>query len=116
VLIDPSPERCPNLFEARVEELIYHGDHTRTRVSACGRDDFIIKVPNAAGQVHLEVGAALEDRLARRGLPGAGPALSTPAPARARTSASRCNNTLAADRGFGDPWRTKRHRRSRSMK
>ena len=29
VLIDPSPERCPNVFEARVEELIYHGDHTR---------------------------------------------------------------------------------------
>ena len=60
MLIDPSPERCPNLFEARVEELIYHGDHTRTRVSACGRDDFIIKVPNAAGQVHLEIGAALK--------------------------------------------------------
>jgi putative spermidine/putrescine transport system ATP-binding protein len=60
VLIDPSPERCPNLFEARVEELIYHGDHTRTRVRACGRDDFIIKVPNAAGQVHLEIGAALK--------------------------------------------------------
>ena len=56
VLIDPSPERCPNVFEARVEELIYHGDHTRTRVRACGCDDFVIKVPNAAGRVQLRAG------------------------------------------------------------
>jgi putative spermidine/putrescine transport system ATP-binding protein len=56
VLIDPSPERCPNVFDARVEELIYHGDHTRTRVRACGCDDFIIKVPNAAGRVPLRTG------------------------------------------------------------
>jgi putative spermidine/putrescine transport system ATP-binding protein len=53
------PGSCPNLFEARVEELIYHGDHTRMRVCACGRDDFVIKVPNAAGHGHLEVGAAI---------------------------------------------------------
>jgi putative spermidine/putrescine transport system ATP-binding protein len=59
VLVDPAPESCPNLFEARVEELIYHGDHTRLRVHACGSDDFVIKVPNAAGHVHLEVGAAI---------------------------------------------------------
>jgi putative spermidine/putrescine transport system ATP-binding protein len=59
VLIDPDPEGCPNTFAARVEELIYHGDHTRLRVSTCGHDDFIIKVPNAAGQVHLEVGTAI---------------------------------------------------------
>jgi putative spermidine/putrescine transport system ATP-binding protein len=56
VLIDPDPESCPNLFEARVEELIYHGDHTRTRVRACGREDFVIKVPNSAGRVHLRAG------------------------------------------------------------
>jgi putative spermidine/putrescine transport system ATP-binding protein len=59
VLIDPSPERCPNVFDARVEELIYHGDHTRLRVRTCGHEDFIIKVPNAAGRVHLEVGDAI---------------------------------------------------------
>jgi putative spermidine/putrescine transport system ATP-binding protein len=56
VLIDPRPERCPNVFDARVEELIYHGDHTRTRVRACGCDDFIIKVPNSAGRAHLRAG------------------------------------------------------------
>jgi putative spermidine/putrescine transport system ATP-binding protein len=59
VLIDPSPHTCPNLFEARVEELIYHGDHTRLRVRACGSEDFVIKVPNAAGHVRLEVGAVI---------------------------------------------------------
>ena len=60
VLVDPAPGSCPNLFEARVEELIYHGDHTRLRVRACGSDDFVIKVPNAAGHVHLAVGAAIQ--------------------------------------------------------
>ena len=59
VLIDPSPERCPNVFDARVEELIYHGDHTRMRVRACGCDDFIIKVPNAAGERALAVGETI---------------------------------------------------------
>jgi putative spermidine/putrescine transport system ATP-binding protein len=59
VLIEPSPERCPNVFDARVEELIYHGDHTRMRVCACGCDDFIIKVPNAAGKRALAVGETI---------------------------------------------------------
>src|SRR5690606_41512791 len=59
VLIEPSPGGCPNRVEARVEELIYHGDHTRTRVRACGRDDFIIKVPNAAGGRPLAVGETI---------------------------------------------------------
>jgi putative spermidine/putrescine transport system ATP-binding protein len=59
VVVDPDPERCPNRFEARVEELIYHGDHTRTRVRACGSDEFIIKVPNAAGERPLTVGETI---------------------------------------------------------
>jgi putative spermidine/putrescine transport system ATP-binding protein len=56
VLIDPRPECCPNVFDARVEELIYHGDHTRVRVRTCGSADFIIKLPNAAARVHLTEG------------------------------------------------------------
>jgi putative spermidine/putrescine transport system ATP-binding protein len=56
VLIDPSPECCPNVFEARVEELIYHGDHTRVRVRTCGCADFIIKLPNAAARAQLATG------------------------------------------------------------
>ena len=57
VLIDPEPDSCPNRFEASVEELIYHGDHTRLRVRACGSDEFIIKLPNGGGRAALEVGA-----------------------------------------------------------
>ena len=56
VLIDPSPDGCANIFDARVEELIYHGDHTRVRVRACGCADFIIKLPNAAARVQLAEG------------------------------------------------------------
>jgi putative spermidine/putrescine transport system ATP-binding protein len=67
VLIDPSPDCCPNVFDAQVEELIYHGDHTRVRVRTCGCDDFIIKLPNAAARVqlaagqHIRIGWRLED-------------------------------------------------------
>jgi len=57
VLIGPSSASCPNVFEAQVEELIYLGDHIRTRVSLCGNDDFIVKVPNSAGHVHVRPGA-----------------------------------------------------------
>ena len=56
VMVGPAAEGCANRFEARVEELIYHGDHIRTRVQVCGHDDFIIKVPNAAGHALLAPG------------------------------------------------------------
>ncbi len=41
----------PNIFEARVEELIYLGDNMRIRVNLSGHDDFVVKVPNPTGQV-----------------------------------------------------------------
>ena len=56
VFIDPQTDTCANVFEAMVKELIYLGDHVRTRVNICGHDDFIIKVPNASGQLHLQPG------------------------------------------------------------
>ena len=49
----------PNRFPGLVEELIYHGDHIRTRVSLLGHDDFIIKVPNRAGRAGLRPGDAV---------------------------------------------------------
>ncbi|MCG6115003.1 MAG: ABC transporter ATP-binding protein [Mesorhizobium sp.] len=66
VVVAP-PEGTPNVFEARVEELIYLGDHIRTRVSVCGDSAFIIKVPNAQSQSRIKrgepirVGWAMED-------------------------------------------------------
>ena len=56
VILNPNASDCPNVFDGRVEELIYLGDHLRTRVSVCGRDDFIVKVPNAAGHQALRPG------------------------------------------------------------
>ena len=46
----------PNIFSAKAEEVIYLGDHMRTRFSVCGHDDFIVKLPNAAGHISLEEG------------------------------------------------------------
>jgi putative spermidine/putrescine transport system ATP-binding protein len=45
-----------NRFAGRIEELIYHGDHVRTRVRVLGHDDFIVKVPNRAGLSALRPG------------------------------------------------------------
>ena len=50
VMLNPADGVCANLFEGRVEEQIYVGDHVRTRVSVCGHDDFIVKVPNSTMQ------------------------------------------------------------------
>jgi len=49
VRINPANGACANLFDARVEELIYMGDHTRARVHVLGNSNFVIKVPNAEG-------------------------------------------------------------------
>ncbi len=49
VAIDPAEGALPNIFDARVEELIYLGDHIRTRVTVCGIDSFVVKIPNAQG-------------------------------------------------------------------
>ena len=67
VRINPTEGQVPNVFDGSVEELIYLGDHIRARVSVCGHDDFIVKVPNASGYSALrkgdqvKVGWALED-------------------------------------------------------
>jgi putative spermidine/putrescine transport system ATP-binding protein len=53
VTINPPEGSVPNVFEGTVEELIYLGDHIRTRVNVCGHDDFIVKVPNASGHAAL---------------------------------------------------------------
>jgi putative spermidine/putrescine transport system ATP-binding protein len=56
VVVNPEPGRCPNVFQATVEELIYLGDHMRSRVTLLGHDDFVIKVPNSTGHQHLKEG------------------------------------------------------------
>ena len=56
VAINPEPGAVQNLFEAKVLELIYLGDHIRTRIALLGRDDFIVKVPNSADHATLVEG------------------------------------------------------------
>jgi putative spermidine/putrescine transport system ATP-binding protein len=60
VFVRPEPGSCPNIFDATVEELIYLGDHMRTRVRLLGHDDFVIKVPNSAGHQHLKTGETVK--------------------------------------------------------
>jgi putative spermidine/putrescine transport system ATP-binding protein len=60
VKVRPEPGSCPNIFDATVEELIYLGDHMRTRVSLLGHNDFVIKVPNSAGHQHLRTGETVK--------------------------------------------------------
>ncbi len=56
VEVNPPHGKYQNVFEGVVKELIYLGDHIRTRASVCGQDDFIVKVPNSSGHVHLKEG------------------------------------------------------------
>nr|WP_298414775.1 ABC transporter ATP-binding protein [uncultured Halomonas sp.] len=53
---DASFENC---FTARVQEVIYLGDHLRTRLSVCGNDEFILKTPNAEGAAGLRPGQTI---------------------------------------------------------
>jgi putative spermidine/putrescine transport system ATP-binding protein len=60
VIVNPGEGECANTCGAMVEELIYHGDHTRTRVSVSGNTDFIIKVPNTHNQEHMKKGESIK--------------------------------------------------------
>ena len=48
--------KMDNTFSAKAEELIYLGDHIRTRFRVCGHDDFIVKIPNSAAHPQLRTG------------------------------------------------------------
>jgi putative spermidine/putrescine transport system ATP-binding protein len=56
VIVNPEAGSLPNIFSGSAEELIYLGDHIRTRFKVCGHDDFIVKIPNSAAHAHLKEG------------------------------------------------------------
>ena len=56
VVLNPRQGECDSTVSGRVEEMIYLGDHIRTRLSVCGVDNFIVKVPNALRHSGLEPG------------------------------------------------------------
>ena len=62
VSVSPDPQVYTNEFEAKIEDLVFLGDHLRLRVSLLGRSDFIVKIPNIVGH-----GAVLEGDRVRIG-------------------------------------------------
>jgi putative spermidine/putrescine transport system ATP-binding protein len=60
VFIQPPEGSLPNIFDAQVRELIYLGDHIRTRVDVCGHDDFVVKIPNSAVHAVLKKNAMVK--------------------------------------------------------
>ena len=55
-----SSENFENNFEGKVKELIYLGDHIRSRVEVCGNDQFIVKIPNSYKGANLKEGATVK--------------------------------------------------------
>ena len=60
VWVNSSQSDYENNFDAKVEELIYLGDHVRTRVKVCGNDQFIVKIPNSSDHSDLKEGASVK--------------------------------------------------------
>lgn len=56
VIINPEAGQVPNVFEAKAVELIYLGDHIRTRMEVCGNTDFYVKIPNSSHHADLNRG------------------------------------------------------------
>ncbi len=56
VEINPAEGRTDLVLDGTIEELIYLGDHIRTRLTVCGHDDFIVKIPNRADNTELSRG------------------------------------------------------------
>jgi putative spermidine/putrescine transport system ATP-binding protein len=56
VRLAPADAALANRFAGHVEEVVYIGDHLRVRLSGCGSDRLVAKIPNAAGRPALAVG------------------------------------------------------------
>ena len=54
-IIDPE-NKMDNKHKGKIEEVIYHGDHTRVRLNLLGNKEFILKVPNSSARMDIKVG------------------------------------------------------------
>ena len=54
-IIDPE-DKMDNKFKGKIEEVIYHGDHTRVRLNLLGNKEFILKVPNSSVRMDIKLG------------------------------------------------------------
>ncbi len=59
VIINPDAS-VTNVFEAKAAELIYLGDHIRTRMEVCGSSDFIVKIPNSTQHASFKEGDSVK--------------------------------------------------------
>ena len=57
-LINPK-DKMDNIHNGKIEEVIYHGDHTRLRVDLLGNKDFILKVPNSSNRIDIKEGSEI---------------------------------------------------------
>ena len=48
--------KMDNNFKGKIEEVIYHGDHTRVRIDLLGNKEFILKVPNSSANMDIKMG------------------------------------------------------------
>ena len=60
VVVNPESGQCSGTVTGKVEELIYLGDHIRSRMNVCGQDDFIVKIPNSANHAQLSPGDTVQ--------------------------------------------------------
>tara|TARA_Y100000590_G_scaffold396676_1_gene477573 strand:- start:52 stop:1140 length:1089 start_codon:yes stop_codon:yes gene_type:complete len=57
-IIDPE-NQMDNKHKGKIEEVIYHGDHTRVRLNLLGNSEFILKVPNSSERIDIKEGNEL---------------------------------------------------------
>ena len=58
-LINPS-DKMDNVHNGKIEEVIYHGDHTRVRLNVLGNSEFILKVPNSSQNLDIKLGNIID--------------------------------------------------------
>ena len=54
-IINPE-NKMENKHKGKIEEVIYHGDHTRVRLNLLGNKEFILKVPNSSARMDIKLG------------------------------------------------------------
>ncbi|WP_321867388.1 ABC transporter ATP-binding protein [Paraburkholderia tropica] len=60
VMIGEQARACDNVFNGGVRDLIYYGDHLRVVMQVCGRNDFIVKLPNDGAARQLRIGDSVD--------------------------------------------------------
>ena len=53
IVLNPG-ESIENKFKAHIQEIIYHGDHTRIRVTLLNQSDFTLKIPNSSNSAQIK--------------------------------------------------------------